>query len=155
MRHSEGVKLMFEQFQESHPNVNCKERPYRRLLKEMNVGYAKLGEEECEDCREFSLHCHENEEIELTRDVEGQQEGQGKTAYTPPDELISVIDYWAETVLADSGICLKDDCDICTRWKLHATREEYCRDINHNNKPKVSFISPVTWKKLCGHVSPE
>ena len=79
-----SVKLMFEQFQESLPNVNCKERTYWRLLKEMNVGFAKLGEEECEDCREFSLHFHKNVEIELTGDVKGLQEGQGKTVYTPP-----------------------------------------------------------------------
>ena len=81
--------------------------------------------------------------------VEGLQEGQGKTLYTPPDDLISVIDSWVEKLLADSGICLKDDCDICTCWKLHATyakisREEYRREVNHNNKPKVSFILPAT-----------
>ena len=56
-----NVKLMFEQFEDSHPNVKCKERTYRRELSDMSVSFAKLGEEECKECRKFSLHSHEND----------------------------------------------------------------------------------------------
>ena len=76
---------------------------------------------------------------------------------TPPDHLISIIDSWAENLLAGSG--LKDDCDICTRRKLHATRakisrEEYRRDVNRNNKSE-SVIYFACDMLSCCHVSQE
>ena len=103
-----NLKLMYINFKETNPTVKCKERTYRRILNEMNVGFAKLCEEDCEDCREVSLHSHDDRDSDAN-------------IYTPPADLISQVDSWAEQLLAESRISLNDDCGICTLWKLHAT----------------------------------
>ena len=46
---------MFNHFKEANPLVKCQERSYRRFLNKINIGFGKLGDEECEDCRAFSL----------------------------------------------------------------------------------------------------
>ena len=46
----------------------------------MNISFSKLVEEECEECREFSLHSHNEEHI-----VEGSEDG--RPEYPPPPSL--------------------------------------------------------------------
>ena len=138
-----NLKLMYDNFIETNPTVKCKERTYRRILNEMNVSFAKLGEEDCEDCREFSLHVHSNKDT----DVEGRtEEKEISNSYTPPADMISQVDSWAERLLTESQICLNDGCDICTRWKKHAThakisREEYRRDVNRNKSENTIYFA--------------
>ena len=142
-----SLKLMYDNFKETNPTVKCKERTYRRMLNDMNVGFAKLGEEDCEDCREFSLHSHIDKDTDDVDPEENENEGNGiSTSFTPPADLILHIDTWAEQLLTESQICLKDNCDICTRWKLHATRakisrEEYRRDVNRNKSENSIYFA--------------
>ena len=129
---------MFDDFKEFNPLVKCKERTYHRILEEMNIGFAKLREKECEECHAFSNHT-QNKENSSTDNEEGTM------AYTPPD-LLSAVDLWAETLLNDSEIDLKDTCNICNKWKLHAThakisREEYRWDVQRNNNDWAIYFS--------------
>jgi len=39
---------MHKDFQEKHPDVSVCYETYRKVLDEMNISFAKLGEEECE-----------------------------------------------------------------------------------------------------------
>ena len=81
------------------------------------------------------------------------KKGKERQCILPPDDQICVIDSWAEKHLADSGICLKDDCDTCTRWKLHAkrakiSREEYRWVVNRNNKSKSVIYFACDMEKV-------
>ena len=69
-----NLELMYNNVKETNTTVKCKERTYRRILNEMNVGFAKLGEEDCEDCREFSLHSHDDRDSDAN-------------IYTPPSRF--------------------------------------------------------------------
>ena len=88
------IRLMFSDFKETNPEVQCSERTYSRFIQQMNISFSKLGEEECEECREFSLHSH-NEEHTV--------EANGRPVYPPPEELISIVDSWAEDLLYFAG----------------------------------------------------
>ena len=68
-------------------------------------------------CHKFSLHLHK-----LLSNENEMCERENLPSYNPPTDLISQVDSWAETLLTDSKIFLKDDCDVCNRWKLHATQ---------------------------------
>ena len=60
--HELTIKVMFNHFKEVNPLVKCQERSYRRFLNKMNIVFGKLGDEECENCRAFSLHEHDSKE---------------------------------------------------------------------------------------------
>ena len=46
---------MYNDFSQKHPGI-CKRERYRKTVKSMNIGFAKLGEEECETCVEHEVH---------------------------------------------------------------------------------------------------
>ncbi len=47
--------MMYEDFLAKHPGV-CGREMYRKKIKEMNIGFAKFGHEECETCMEYEVH---------------------------------------------------------------------------------------------------
>ena len=88
---------MFSDFKEKNLEVQYSEMTYNRFIQQMNISFSKLGEEEYEECREFS-HV-----------VEGSEDG--LPVYSPHEELISIVDSWAEDLLKDSEIKLDSSCD--------------------------------------------
>lgn len=47
---------MFSDFEECHPELQISYELYRRVIKDMNISFTKLGHEECEKCESFLLH---------------------------------------------------------------------------------------------------
>ena len=73
--------------------------------------------------------------------------------YNPPPDLLEVIDSWAATLLKDSGIELKENCSLCSTWKLHATRakisrEEYRWDVQRNEKNSGAIYLACDMEKV-------
>ena len=134
---------MFNHFKEVNPLVKCQERSYRCFLNKMNIGFGKLGDEECENCRAFSLHEHDSKE---TSDADSER---CSVEYNPPPDLLEVIDSWAATLLKDSGIELKEDCSLCST--LHAQRyPEKNIDGMYSEMKRIAepYILHAIWKKL-------
>ena len=130
------IRLMFSDFKETNPEVQCSERTYSRFIQQMNISFCKLGEEECEECREFSLHSH-NEEHTV--------EANGRPVYSPPEELISIVDSWAEDLLKDSDISLDSSgkfMPLVPKF-LDRNTDTTCRKISLT----ILFTSPTTWKR--------
>ena len=55
---------MHKDFQEKHPDVSVCYETYRKVLDEMNISFAKLGEEECELCMIYNKHEHDSQDSE-------------------------------------------------------------------------------------------
>ena len=55
---------MYKDFQEKHPAVSMCYETYRKVLDEMNISFAKLGEKECELCMLYQKHEHDNPDAE-------------------------------------------------------------------------------------------
>lgn len=64
------ITSMFQDFQETHPNIMISYEFYRTVIKDMNISFAKLGHEECEKCEFFLLHDvnHSKENAETNND---------------------------------------------------------------------------------------
>ena len=141
------IKVMFNHCKEVNPLVKCQERSYRRFLNKMNIGFGKLGDEECENCHAFSLHEHDSKE---TSDADSER---CSVEYNPPPDLLEAIDSSAATLLKDSGIELKENCSLCSTWKLHATcakicREEYRWDVQRNEKNSGAIYFACDMEKV-------
>ena len=48
--------FMHSDFREKHPDVKCGLETYRKCIRDMNISFTKLGEEECEICKRHNLH---------------------------------------------------------------------------------------------------
>lgn len=55
------IKEMHQDFKHKNPNMACSYATYRKIVKQMNISFVKLGEEECEICEAHNLHVHDNE----------------------------------------------------------------------------------------------
>ena len=118
----------------------------------MNISFSKVVEEECEECREFSLHSHNEEHI-----VEGSEDGRPEypppppPPYPAPEELLSIVDSWAEDLLKDSDIKLDSSCDTFNRWKIHATHAKFLDRNTDTTCRKISLTTLFTclaiWKR--------
>lgn len=51
-----SITLMYEDFKSKFPDLKVSYDSYRVRVKEKNISFAKLGQEECETCEEFNLH---------------------------------------------------------------------------------------------------
>lgn len=51
-----SVTLMYEDFKSKFPDIKVSYDSYRVCVKQKNISFAKLGQEECEMCEEFNLH---------------------------------------------------------------------------------------------------
>lgn len=50
------VKFMHEDFIDKNPSKKCSYETYRKVVRECNISFTKLGEEECERCVQVELH---------------------------------------------------------------------------------------------------
>ncbi|KAG5876225.1 hypothetical protein JTB14_011668 [Gonioctena quinquepunctata] len=50
------VRKMFDSFKQQFPSFTGSYDLYRKILKQENISFVKLGHEECEDCEYFLLH---------------------------------------------------------------------------------------------------
>lgn len=51
-----NVNDMHNDFKTKHPDLAVGRETYRKVIKEMNIGFAVLGCEECEECKSFKQH---------------------------------------------------------------------------------------------------
>lgn len=51
------IRFMCTDYKEKHPNSKCSYETYRKQLRNMNISFTKLGEEECEKCTQNDIHC--------------------------------------------------------------------------------------------------
>jgi hypothetical protein len=54
---------MHKDFKAKYPNVSVCYETYRKIVDNINISFAKLGEEECEVCLRFNSHEHDNEDV--------------------------------------------------------------------------------------------
>jgi len=52
------VLEMYQDFSKKHSGVSCCYQTYRKMVASMNISFAKLGEEECEECKLHDKHRH-------------------------------------------------------------------------------------------------
>lgn len=50
------ITLMYKDFREKKPSFKISYELYRKEVADMNISFAKLGNEECFDCEKFNLH---------------------------------------------------------------------------------------------------
>lgn len=55
---------MHKDFKAKYPNVSVCDETYRKIVDDMNISFAKLGEEECEVCLLYNSHEHDNEDVQ-------------------------------------------------------------------------------------------
>jgi hypothetical protein len=62
---------MHNDFTDKHTDIICSYDLYRKVVKEMNISFTKLGNEECEQCEEFSIHnvSHSKENFSAACDI--------------------------------------------------------------------------------------
>ncbi|XP_063046269.1 uncharacterized protein LOC134459601 [Engraulis encrasicolus] len=48
--------MMYEDFRQKNENLKYSYETYRKVIDEMNIGFTKLGEEECEACLKHNIH---------------------------------------------------------------------------------------------------
>jgi hypothetical protein len=57
------VQQMYDDFSSTHPDMKIVYDTYRKHVKSLNIGFTKLGEEECEECVAYHIHqeegCHD------------------------------------------------------------------------------------------------
>lgn len=65
------ITLMHGDFIAKHPNFkSCVSHElYRRILKEQQISFARLGHEECEACETFTLHDHNKDNLDDTCEI--------------------------------------------------------------------------------------
>ncbi|XP_039288678.1 uncharacterized protein LOC111055158 isoform X2 [Nilaparvata lugens] len=51
-----NIRVMHNDFIETHKNLNCSYELYRNVISEMKISFVKLGHEECERCETFQKH---------------------------------------------------------------------------------------------------
>ena len=81
---------------------------YLNLVHGMNISFAKLGEEQCDICREFQLHSHS------TPHEENNYKNKNG------DYFENSADEWASNLLKESSTRFQHDCDTCKLWREHA-----------------------------------
>ncbi|KAH9633935.1 hypothetical protein HF086_006451 [Spodoptera exigua] len=57
-----SIRIMYDHYCENEPETKVSYGFYRKLVKELNISFAKLGHEECEQCEKFTIH-NPNSEI--------------------------------------------------------------------------------------------
>ena len=61
---------MYRHFVEEHGNI-CTYETFRKTLKEANISFTRLGSEECDICKTYSIHvkdCHVDDDCEICAD---------------------------------------------------------------------------------------
>ena len=99
---------MFQDFREKYPSEIISKEFYRKVLKEVNISFRKLGDEECEHCLSFKSHVHDNADEDV------------------PDGFISVGEF-----------AYQSNCDGCKDHQSHMEkaiklRQEYHDDVEKN-----------------------
>lgn len=57
-----SIRIMYDHYCENAPETKVSYGFYRKLVKELNISFTKLGHEECEQCEKFTIH-NPNSEI--------------------------------------------------------------------------------------------
>lgn len=64
------VRLMHEDFKEKNPDLICSYDLYRAVVKENNISFAILGNEECEVCETFKFHDKDHSKENLNNECD-------------------------------------------------------------------------------------
>lgn len=64
------VTDMHKNFVSTHPEIKCSYDLYRSVVKEMNISFTKLGNEECDTCEVFSKHNADHSKDNLVAECE-------------------------------------------------------------------------------------
>ena len=51
-----NITFMLKDFKLKHPDFQCAYETYRKTVRELNISFTKLGEEQCEVCEEFDTN---------------------------------------------------------------------------------------------------
>ena len=98
------IREMHEDFRVKHPDVPCSYVTYGRQVREMNISFTKLGEEQCEVCETYNLHTHDgdpcttcmnwtehNEKAKESR-ISYQSDAEKSTSNSDPDTRYASVD---------------------------------------------------------------
>lgn len=66
-----NIKSMFQDFRQK--NKKGSYETYRKAVKELNISFTKLGEEECEHCLQHDVHIKEDHQADAMTTTECQE----------------------------------------------------------------------------------
>jgi len=112
---------LYNNYREKNPDDKITHETFRLIFKSTNISFAKLGEEECEDCEEFTNHkCSEKKEGDKDKQENSEDNREGLDEDT-------------------------QQCQICQDHKDHleraaTSRENYTLAVSKND-PETSYFS--------------
>jgi hypothetical protein len=59
------ITTMHDDFKQRHPTVTVCYETYQKVVDDIGINFAKLGQEECELCILYTRHEHDNAQVEL------------------------------------------------------------------------------------------
>lgn len=105
-----SVTKMYDKFKSQNESVSIFYESYRRIIKELNIRFAKLGEEECKVCMYSDQHICD----EKCKEQENTSEDQLQTSITPSNNsFCQILDHWEqhkERAKTEREKC-KQDCE--------------------------------------------
>jgi len=51
-----NANFMYEDFKKKFSDIKCSYDAYSKVLRDNNISFTKLGDEECEQCEEWKQH---------------------------------------------------------------------------------------------------
>ena len=88
---------------------------YQKIIQSMNISFAKLGEEECEDCEAYRLHEHDSELVDNEINFPGVDTDKLKEKGLPEPQ---------------------GGCNKCRNWASHIIKAEIARKAYREDKIK-------------------
>ena len=85
---------------------------YAKVVLSMNISFAKLGDERCEECEAHKLHLKENEE-EYSEEMD-EEESCSKVLKEKRRKIN----------LPENTVCRNNDCVECRRFLLHKVKKK-------------------------------
>ena len=107
-----SIRSMYKDYCNTYPNDSVSYNYYRKVVKNLNISFVKLGEEECEICELHTSHL--SEEHKLSESEHNTQSENGKTTKK-----------------------VFPDCATCDRFQKHIQTAKEARSSYQDEKKKV------------------
>jgi hypothetical protein len=113
-----SIRSMYKDYYNTYPNGSVSYNYYRKIVKNLNISFVKLGEEECEICELHTSHL--SEEHKLSESEHNTQSENGKTTKK-----------------------VFPDCATCDRFQKHIQTAKEARSSYQEEKKKVSLSNEI------------
>ena len=123
-----NITTLYNELNDNHLQLVSREF-YRKVIKEMNIGFCRLGEEECELCLTYEAHAHDCRKEQVAKTME------------------DIISYVIRSEHQVGCIIDKEDasnCELCHDWKEHIYYAVVCRKEYESDRDIVSVENTTT-----------